>query len=56
MEPVWQAFDLRIGMLMALINAIQVPDSANLDLPEDEGSGGSSTSGGVKLTPKMGMR
>jgi len=56
MEPVWQAFDLRVGMLMALINSINVPDGANMDLPEDERAGGGSTTGGVKLAPKMGMR
>jgi hypothetical protein len=56
MEPVWQAFDLRIGMLIALINAIQIPDEANMDLPEDERGGGGSTSGGMKLSPKLGMR
>ena len=46
----------KIHMEDALITSIQVPDEANMDLPEDERSGGGSTSGGVKLAPKMGMR
>lgn len=57
MEPVWQAFDLRIGMLTALIKSVAIPDGSQLDLPEDDNTGGGgSTTGGQKLAPKMGMR
>lgn len=57
MEPVWQAFDLRIGMLIALIKSIAIPDGSQLDLPDDDNrGGGGSSSGGQKLAPKMGMR
>ena len=56
MEPVWQAFDLRVEMLTALIKNIVIPEGSLLDLPDDERSGGGTTSGGQKLAPKMGMR
>ncbi len=57
MEPVWQAFDLRVGMLIALIKSIAIPDGSQLDLPEDDNyGGGGSSGGGQKLAPKMGMR
>ncbi len=55
-EPVWQAFDLRIGMLTELIKSIAIPGGSQIELPEDETSGGGATSGGQKLAPKMGMK
>ena len=56
MEPVWQAFDLRVGMLMAVVKNIAIPDGSQLDLPtDDDNGGGGSSSGGQKHKMKMGM-
>jgi hypothetical protein len=57
MEPVWQAFDLRVGMLMAVIKSIAIPEGSQLNLPDDDNGGsGGTTSGGRQLKMNMGMR
>lgn len=57
MEPVWQAFDLRVEMLVELIKNIAIPEGHDLELPDDGGGrGGGTTSGGQQLKMKMGMR
>jgi hypothetical protein len=53
MEPVWQAFDLRVTMLSAMVDAIQIPAGSSLDLPEDEGGGSGGSAGGMKLKFSM---
>ena len=56
MDPVWQAFDMRVGMLNVVIDNITAPDGSQMDLPEDGRSGGGSGAGGVKFKPGMAMK